>query len=110
MKFLSRTEELMLVAILKLGDKAYVVSIQQELREMTGKTWAMGALFVTLERMLRKGYVESWFTEPTPERGGRRKRLYKLLPAAMDALSEVRDLNSSIWDSLPALLLEKISR
>ncbi len=109
MKFLSRTEELILLAILKLRDKAYVVSIQEELKRMTGETWAMGALFVTMDRMSRKGYVQSWLSEPTPERGGRRKRLYKLLPAAIDALNEVRKLKTSIWKNIPALSKEKFS-
>jgi len=109
MKFLSRTEELILLAILKLPDKAYVVSIQEELNKMTGETWAIGALFVALDRMSRKGYVRSWLSEPTPERGGRRKRLYKLLPAAIDALNEVRKLKTSIWKNIPALSREKFS-
>ena len=109
MKFLSRTEELILLSILKLRDIAYVVSIQKELKKMTGETWAMGALFVTLDRMSRKGYVQSRLSEPTPERGGRRKRLYMLLPAAIDALNEVRNLKTSIWKNIPALSREKFS-
>ena len=109
MKFLSRTEELILLAILKLRDKAYVVSIRNELKKMTGETWAMGALFVTLHRMSRKGYVQSWLSDPTPERGGRRERIYKILPAAIDALNEVRNLKTSIWKNVPALSKDKFS-
>jgi len=107
MKFLSRSEELILLAILKLRDNAYVVSIREELIEMTGETWAMGALFVTLDRMFRKGYVQSWLSEPTPERGGRRKRMYRILSPAVDALNRVRDLQYSAWENIPDLSREE---
>ncbi len=109
MKFLSRSEELILLAILELRDNAYVVSIRDQLKKMTGETWTMGALFVTLDRMSQKGYVRSRLSEPTPERGGRRKRLYKLLPAAVDALNRVRDLNRVVWKNVPGLSQEDIS-
>ncbi len=103
MKFLSRSEELILLAILNLRDNAYVITIQQELKKMTGETWALGALFVTLDRMFRKGYVHSRLSEPKPERGGRRKRLYSLRPAAVDALNEVKKLQTSVWQNVSVL-------
>lgn len=107
MKFLSRSEELILLAILELQDNAYVVSIREVLKKMTGETWAMGALFVTLDRMSQKGYVHSRLSKPTPERGGRRKRLYGLLPTAVDALNRVRDLNRAVWKNVPELSKEE---
>lgn len=103
MKFLSRSEELILLAILNLQDNAYVVAVREELKRLTGETWAMGALFVTLDRMSKKGLVQSRLSEPTPERGGRRKRLYQLLPGAVDALKKVRDLNRAVWKNVPDL-------
>lgn len=109
MKFLSRSEEFILLAILNLHDNAYVVSIREELKKMTGETWAMGALFVTLDRMSRKGYVVSRLSEPTPERGGRRKRLYQLLPSAVDALDKVRNLHNFVWKNIPDLSKKEIT-
>ncbi|MGD8535003.1 MAG: helix-turn-helix transcriptional regulator [Candidatus Aminicenantes bacterium] len=109
MKFISRSEELILLSILKLRNEAYVVAIREELKKMTGETWALGALFVTLDRMSRKGYVQSWLSEPKPERGGRRKRLYRLLPAAVDALNEVRRLQTSIWRNVSPLSKEDLA-
>lgn len=109
MKFLSRSEELILLAILELRDNAYVVSIREELKKMTGETWAMGALFVTLDRMSHKGYVHSRLSEPTPERGGRRKRIYMLLPAAVDALNKVRNLHRTVWKNVPDLSKKGLS-
>ena len=107
MKFLSRSEELILLAILELQDNAYVVSIREVLKKMTGETWAMGALFVTLDRMSQKGYVHSRLSEPKPERGGRRKRIYMLLPEAVRALNRVRDLNRVVWKNVPDLSKEE---
>ncbi len=106
MKFISRSEELILLSIMKLRDEAYVVAIREELKKMTGETWALGALFVTLDRMSRKGYVQSWLSEPRAERGGRRRRLYRLMPAAVDALNEVRKLQTAIWRNISPLSKE----
>jgi len=103
MKFLSRSEELILIAIWRLKDNAYVVTIREDLKAMTGETWALGALFVTMERMTRKGYLDSRFSESTPRRGGRVKRLYKLTPTAVDSLNEIRELQASVWQDIPAL-------
>lgn len=109
MKFLSRSEELILLAILRQRGNAYVVSIKDELFEMTGESWAIGALFVTLDRMYRKGYVQSRLSEPTPERGGRSKRLYKIMPSAIDALNRVRNLQHAAWENIPELVPEEFS-
>ena len=59
------------------------------------------------DRMSQKGYVHSRLSEPTPERGGRRKRLYGLLPTAFDALNRVRDLNRAVWKNVPELSKEE---
>lgn len=103
MAFLSRAEEMVLLAILRLGDNAYGVTIRAELRSMTGKIWAFGALFVTLDRMSKKGYLTSYLTEPTRERGGRSKRIYMLTRVAVEALKAVKELQKSMWDGAPEL-------
>jgi PadR family transcriptional regulator PadR len=103
MKFISRSEEMILLAVWRLGANAYGVTIRNELKEMSGKTWAFGALFVMLERLSKKGLLDSYLTEPTRERGGRSKRIYKLTPEAIDALKEVRKLQESIWEGMPEL-------
>jgi PadR family transcriptional regulator, regulatory protein PadR len=108
MKFLSRSEELILIAIWKLKANAYVVTIRKELAAMTGETWAVGALFVTLDRMTRKGYLDSRFSESTPTRGGRMKRLYRLTSSAVDALNAIRELETSVWRDTPAISKEEL--
>ena len=103
MKYLSRSEEMVLLAVWRLKENAYGVTIRQELLTMTDKTWAFGALFVTLDRMSKKGLLTSYLTEPVRERGGRSKRMYRLTRDALEALKAVRVLQESMWMGVPEL-------
>ena len=109
MKFLSRVEELVLIAVWRLKANAYVVTIGEELKAMTGKTWAVGALFVTLDRMTRKGYLDTHVSASTAARGGRAKRLYRLTPKAKEALNDVRQLQASVWRDVPDDIEEEMA-
>lgn len=71
-------EYLLLLALLRLGDDAYGVSIAREVEARTGRTVSPGAVYTALDRLERRRFVESWLGEPTPQRGGRRKRHYRL--------------------------------
>jgi DNA-binding PadR family transcriptional regulator len=98
---LGQFEQLVLTAILSLGDDAYGVKIQAKASEMTRpKTVSLGAVYVTLDRLEEKGMVSSWFTEPTPGRGGRAKRCYRLEALGERALEESADTAKRIWDAV----------
>lgn len=71
-------EQLVMLAVMRLGDDAYGTSIREELRAKAEREVSPGAIFTTLERLESRGLVTSRYGEPTPERGGRRKRFYKL--------------------------------
>lgn len=101
MEYISRAEEMVLLAILQLGDNAYGVTIEKVLRDLSGRPWAFGALFVTLDRLSKKGFVVSSVSDPTPERGGRRKRLYRLSAEGLEALKTVREMQKSVWAKAP---------
>ena len=101
MKLLSRTEEFILLAVLFLKDQAYSVLIRKRLNEVTGKTWSFGALFITLEQLVKKGYLTSSFTAPLPERGGRSKRIYALTPDGDKALEEIKQMERKMWEAVP---------
>jgi PadR family transcriptional regulator, regulatory protein PadR len=73
---LGEFEQIVLLAILRLGQSAYGVTIRREIAVCTGRQPAPGALYTTLDRMEQKGLVESWFGDPTPQRGGRAKRYF----------------------------------
>ena len=75
---LGEFEQLVLLAVLRLGEDAYGAAIRRELVECAGRDASPGAIFTTLERLEARGLVRSRFGEPTPERGGRRKRYYQL--------------------------------
>ena len=100
MKFISRTEEFIMLSVWKLEDKSYGVPIQESLKQMTGQTWAFGALFVMLNRLEKKGMLDSYLAEPTSQRGGRSKRIYKLTPRGRMALLEVKQIQDSVWASV----------
>lgn len=73
---LGEFEQIVLLAILRLGQSAYGVTIRREIAVCTGRQPAPGALYTTLDRMEQKGLVESWLGDPTPQRGGRAKRYF----------------------------------
>ena len=106
MKFLSRSEEMILLAIYRLGENAYGVTIRNTLKEMSGKTWAFGALFVMLDRLSKKGMLDSYLSEPTKERGGRSKRIYSLTTEALEALDEVKRLQESMWEGISTVKVD----
>lgn len=97
---LGELEQLVLLAILRLGEEAYAVAIRQEIRERTGLRAARGAVYVILDRLEKKGLLTSWFSEPLPERGGKARRYFKLEPPALEALSQARGAMNSMWEGL----------
>jgi DNA-binding PadR family transcriptional regulator len=87
---LGRFEELVLLALVRLRENAYGVPIQREIAERTGCDVSFGAVYTTLERLQRKGYVSSRVGEATPDRGGRPKRYFKIEAPGVLALNETR--------------------
>ncbi len=94
---LGEFEQVVLLAILRLGDEAYAVTIREEILACTGRDVSRGSVYITLDRLETKGYLRSWFGDPTPERGGRAKRYYTLRPRAIEALREGRRALVSLW-------------
>jgi PadR family transcriptional regulator, regulatory protein PadR len=83
-------EQMVLLAILRLGDGAYGVTIRAEIAECTGREPAPGALYTTLDRLEQKGLVTSRFGDPTRERGGRAKRYFIVSALGVDAVAHVQ--------------------
>jgi DNA-binding PadR family transcriptional regulator len=86
--YLGEFELLVLLAVLRLADAAYGVTIRDELERETSRELSMGAVYKTLGRLEQKGYVTVRIGEPTPQRGGRRKKLYRLEPLGHRALRQ----------------------
>jgi PadR family transcriptional regulator, regulatory protein PadR len=100
MKFLSRSEEFVLLAVLYLQEEAYGVAIRNQLRKTTGQSWAFGAVFVMLNRLEKKGMLVSELADPSPRRGGKSKRIYSLSPDGLEELAKVRRVQKAAWDSV----------
>ena len=96
---LGQFEQLVLTAVLTLGDDAYGVTIHAKVQELAHpKDVSLGAIYVTLDRLEDKGLVASWLSDPTPERGGRAKRCYRLEALGERALQESAVTAKRIWD------------
>jgi len=100
-KFPSRPEEIVLLAVWKLGENAHGLAIRDLIQEMTGKYWSVGAIYVPLERLEKRGCLKSRTSDPKPERGGRRKRLFKLTRAGVKELDELYRINAVLWQGYP---------
>ncbi len=96
---LGQFEQLVLTAILALREEAYGVTIHSKVQELAGpKAVSLGAVYVTLDRLEDKGLIASWLSDPTPERGGRAKRYYRLEALGERALQESAATAKRIWD------------
>ena len=100
MDSLGEFEQSLLLAIVHLGENAYGVTIRQEIEARTGRDVAVGALYTSLSRLEKKGYVRSEMSDPTPQRGGRSKRHFTLRPAGAAALRQSRQRLERMWKGL----------
>lgn len=107
MRILSRIEEIFLLAVWRLGENAYGITIREEVERATGKKWSLGATYAPLDRLRKNRYVATVVSSPTRERGGRRKILYRLTPSGKAALAEVRKINERTWIGVPAFEFDK---
>jgi DNA-binding PadR family transcriptional regulator len=97
---LGEFEQLILLAILRIGDDAYGVTIRAELADRAGRRVAPGALYTALERLESKGLIRSRMSDPTPERGGRSKRHVAVTAAGKQALTRALRAYERLLDGL----------
>ncbi len=95
--YLGEFEELIMLTIGVLGDDSYGVSIKDEMQAQTGKKPSIGALHTALQRLEKKGMVESWEGGATHERGGRKKRYYRLTSMGRDALQSAHEIRNQMF-------------
>lgn len=97
---LGELEQIVLLSILRLGETAYGVRVRAEIAEHTGRSVTPGALYTTLERLEDKGFVTSRLGDPTPERGGRAKRYYKVSASGLKAVKRAQSAYQSLLGGL----------
>jgi DNA-binding PadR family transcriptional regulator len=100
MKLLSSHDEVLLLAILNLRDNAYGMTIRREVSEATGKDWSIGAVYDPLYRLEERGFVESSLSDPTRERGGRSKRIFRVTEAGLDSLLAHKQVRDRLWQNV----------
>lgn len=103
MDLLTRAEELILLAVWRLKDNAYCIPIHRHVSEITEEKWSLGSIYMPLDRLVKKGYLESYLSEATPERGGRHKRIYQLTGEGVAALIRIRAVQDRMWRGIPEI-------
>lgn len=97
---LGEFEQCLLLAIVHLTDQAYGVAIRQEINRRTDRDIAIGALYTSLDRLERKGYLRSTMSDPTSQRGGRSKRYFMVTASGVLALRRARRRLDRMWKGL----------
>ena len=106
MGILTLNEEIILIAICRLGGSAHGAAIQGEITEISQKEIVYGTLYNSLEYLIRKDYVSAVKGEPTPERGGKRKTIYTITPEGKAALLDTRQMHDKLWQGMPDLRID----
>jgi PadR family transcriptional regulator PadR len=102
--YLGELEQIVLLAVMRLGDDAYTVPILDQIEAQTGRRVARGALYTALDRLEAKGCLRSRVGDPLPERGGRARRYFTVTATAVRALKQSRQALMRLWNGLESLL------
>ena len=102
-EYLGNFDLMALLALLRLGEGAYGVTIARELEEQTCREVVVASVYATLERLQERGLVTSSLGESTPERGGRAKRYFRITKAGVREVRDARRSLMNLWKGLPEL-------
>ncbi|MCO6360074.1 PadR family transcriptional regulator [Roseivirga pacifica] len=105
---LGEFEELVLLTIAALMEEAYSVSICDEIEKVSGREVKLSVVHAVLNRLEKKGFVNSHLGEPTSERGGRRKRFFTVTHAGKVALTKIKEQRDQLWSVIPEFKLNFI--
>lgn len=100
---LSNFEMMVMLAIIRIGDDAYGVSISNEISQTTGSEVLLGSVYDALGRLESKGLISSIIGEATPERGGRAKRHFRATPKGLQVVKDTQRSLMKLWRGLPQL-------
>lgn len=99
---LSDLEQMVLLALVRLGDEAYAVPVRREVESRGGRTVSLTAVYAALERLERGGLIEARLSEPVAQRGGRARRMFRVRRAGARALREASEAMRRMWAGLEA--------
>ena len=106
MKYLTRKEELVLLAVFQMKEDSYLVNIREYLNHNTEKKWTIGNVYVPLDRMSKMGLLESFVGAPNAKRGGKAIKYYRLTREGYQALLEIKKVNDAMWQGFDSILFE----
>lgn len=106
MKLLSRSEEVVLLAIWRLGDNAYGVTIRELASKSTEYEWDFAAVYIALDKLTKKGYVRKSLSKPIAQRGGRSKCMYTLSQEGISALRSIQRVQKTLWQGIPDIAFD----
>lgn len=99
-------EELVLLSVALLFDDAYGIAVMQEIKERSKRHISISSIHAVLNRLEKKGYLSSRYDGAIPERGGRRKHLYRVTKSGQKVLAHVRDIRNEMWGSIPKMAFD----
>jgi PadR family transcriptional regulator PadR len=105
-KFMTRNEEIILLAILKLKGNAYGVSIRKQIYLDMGDKWSFASIYQPLDNLVRKKYVRRIKGDPTARRGGKSKFYYEITPEGNRGLQKLKEAHEQVWSDIPEISLE----
>jgi len=97
MDLLTKQDELFLLAIFRIGQDAYLVNIREHLKVHTEKVWAFGSIYITLEKMVKKGLIKTRAGAPSSAQGGKARKYYDLTQAGIIALQNNKRIHDKMW-------------
>ena len=102
-RLLTDFEIMILLAVLRVGDDAYGVTIAREIESTAGRTVQLPAVYTALDRLEKQGLVRSWIGEATAQRGGRAKKHFSVTKAGLGSVHDTREALTALWSQLPQL-------
>ncbi len=102
-QFLGGFELLVLLALIRLGDDAYGVPISEAIEQSSGREVSIGSVYITLDRLGKKGLVSSRVGEPTPERGGRAKTYFRITAKGLREVRQAQRTLTALWNGVPQI-------
>ena len=102
-RFLTDFELMVMLAVLRVRDDAYGVPIAREIERRTERSVTLAAVYLALDRLTAHGLVSSRVGEPTPQRGGRAKKFFRVTPAGLAAVRRTQRAFTALWTGIPEL-------
>lgn len=104
---LGELEEIVLLIVANLFDNAYGILIKKEIEEKCNRKITISTVHNVLQRLGEKGYLESRYSDPTPERGGKRKLLFKVTASGQTAMETSKEMRDRLWSGIPKVAFER---